>query len=73
VGSALDGLLKILFSFRLVKNARMQGAPAFAEAATRRQAKFLVEGRINASPTADGFFSTACCHLRKTDDAAHII
>ena len=26
--------------FGLLKNAQMQGAPAFAEAATRRQAKF---------------------------------
>jgi hypothetical protein len=34
------GLLKKASFLGLLKNGQMQGAPAFAEAASRRQAKF---------------------------------
>jgi hypothetical protein len=43
--------LSIFSSLRLLKNAQMQGAPAFAEAATRRQAKSFVGNGLKPFPT----------------------
>ena len=37
---------------RLIKNARMQGAPAYAEAASRRQAKSYVGNGLKPFPTS---------------------
>ena len=37
--------------FRMLKNAQVQGAPAFAEAAARRQAKSFVGNGLKPFPT----------------------